>query len=843
MKHTHLILLILLSVFNISIPALQAQSIEKEMEAIHWEKTLKLPAVNDMPENKGLASMFAGFVGNELVMLGGANFPDKAPWEGGTKQWWRTLYAISPDLKNPTWFVQENFLPEAVAYGVSIQLPGGILCVGGCDESQCFDNVFLIHKNKNTFEIDTDWPALPTRLSNATGALINGYVYIAGGQESMVDEKASNHFFRLNVTNRSKGWEKLPSWPGKARGYAVSAAQSNGAETCFYLFSGRNYAGATLEPLEDGFVYNPRLGTWQVLAGTFPVMAGSAVPYGANHIVFLGGVPQLLPATTDHPGFDNTVRVYHTITRTLVEKEVAPYVLPVTTCLVKNKLSFYIVNGEIRPGVRTPDILKGELIPSVRSFGWLNYLVIVLYFISLSCIGYNFSKKQKSTDDYFKGGGKIPWWAVGLSIFATTLSAITFMAIPAKSYASDWSYLMMNAGIILVVPFIIYLFIPFFRKLNITTAYEYLEYRFNALIRVICSVTFILFQIGRMGIVLFLPAIALNVVTGLDIFLCITLMGLLSLAYTLSGGIEAVIWTDALQAVVLLGGAILVICIIASEIPGGIVQICTEAASDNKFSLGSFEMDWKQPTFWTVIVATFFTNLTTYGSDQTVVQRYLTTETVAKARYSVYTNVALAVPATVIFFFLGTALYVYYSHLPQDLSLTITDGDAILPWFIYSKLPDGVSGLLISGIFAAAMSTLSSSINSAATAYVTDIHSKIDPKAATDLKIAKRATFVLGIAGILFAYIMATWEIKSMWDEFNKILGLILGSMGGLFVLGMLTKRANASGALCGLIGSVFVQIIMIQTAAVHLLLYTTTGFISCFVIGYVASFFFKNKK
>lgn len=178
------------------------------------------------------------------------------------------------------------------------------------------------------------------------------------------------------------------------------------------------------------------------------------------------------------------------------------------------------------------------------------------------------------------------------------------------------------------------------------------------------------------------------------------------------------------------------------------------------------------------------------------------------------------------------------------MSLTITDGDAILPWHIYSELPQGVTGLLISGIFAAAMSTLSSSMNSAATAYIVDIHSKIVSKGTkSSLHAAKIATLLLGIAGIAFAYMMATWEIKSLWDEFNKILGIILGSLGGLFLLGMITRRANAAGALCGIIGSILVQLLMIRLQYVHLLLYTTTGFISCFVIGYIASLIIPGQK
>ena len=165
---------------------------------------------------------------------------------------------------------------------------------------------------------------------------------------------------------------------------------------------------------------------------------------------------------------------------------------------------------------------------------------------------YFFSKRQKSTNDYFKGGGRVPWWAAGLSIFGTALSAITFMAIPAKAYSADWSYIWLNAGILLVAPLIIYFLIPIYRKLNITSAYHYLELRFNVILRLIGSVSFILFQIGRMAVILFLPALAINVVTGINIYTCVLSMGLLSLLYTLMGGIEAVIWTDALQVIVLI---------------------------------------------------------------------------------------------------------------------------------------------------------------------------------------------------------------------------------------------------------------------------------------------------
>ena len=510
-------------------------------------------------------------------------------------------------------------------------------------------------------------------------------------------------------------------------------------------------------------------------------------------------------------------------------------------------------NGNLIYNVITSTLVTESAITdhSKEGFSWADIIVIILYFAALLCIGVFFSKRQKNANDYFKGGERIPWWAAGLSLFGTALSAITFMAIPAKAFSTDWSYMLFNVGIVLVAPVIMFIFIPFFRKLDITTAYQYLEIRFNSLIRVICSLAFIIFQVGRMGVVLFLPAIAINIVTGFNIFLCIALMGVFSILYTRMGGIEAVVWTDALQVVILLGGAIFAIFHIVAQIPGGWSETMTIAIDCSKLNLGDCSFDFTNPTVWTVLIATCFTNLTMYGTDQSMVQRYLTTSSKKAAQKSVLTNALLTIPATIIFFFIGTVLFVFYKTYPTELSPAMENVDAVFPYYIYTNLPKGLIGLLISGIFAAAMSTLSGSMNSAATAFEVDIRPKLFPKSVMatgaddkrwELKRAKKTTMIIGVLSLLFAFLMATWDINSLWDEFNTILGLILGSMGGLFFLGMVTKRANAKGALIGMVVSIIVQALVARYTPVYLLLYTTVGFVTCFVVGYVASLFFPTK-
>lgn len=844
-----------------------------------WKEFNELPPPPGEIKQHGLAGAFSGVVGNHLIVAGGANFPDALPWNGGEKKWWDHVYVRLLNAKETKWQVYAHKLPRPLAYGVSISLPEGLLCIGGSDAEKVYPDVFLMKYENSTIQFET-WPSLPVPLTNMAGALIDGKIYIAGGQQNMEKPAATRHFFVLDIGNKENGWKKLAPWPGPPRAFAVAAGQSNGFDNCFYLFSGRNFGSdVPLTILKDGYEYNPRKNSWKKLdtpaSPDFPVMAGTAIASGANHIIFFGGANgkrltkeyrlrqkinelrtgqaakdhedkvrkiqrQIKDLLENHPGFSKKVRLYHTITNTLIDFNTAPFDIPVTTNVVKANNKYLITSGEVRPGVRTPHVLSAEMKIAERSFGLANTIVTFLYFGILVLMGWHFSKRQKSSDDYFRAGGRLPWWAVGLSIFGTALSAITFMAIPAKAYATDWSYIIMNTGIIFVAPLIILLFIPFYRQLDITTAYEYLEKRFNLATRLITSISFILFQIGRMGIVLLLPSIALNVVTGIDIFLCIALMGILSLVYTMMGGIEAVVWTDALQVVILMGGAIYAVVYIILNIQGGVSALLTEGAASNKFDMASTAMNLKDPTLWTVLFATLFANITTYGTDQTMVQRYLTTSDKKTAAKSVWTNAVLTIPATLIFFFVGTALFVFYKMKPELLSPSIAEGDAIFPWFIYTQMPAGFAGLLISGIFAAAMSTLSSSMNSAATAYSIDIHFRFGWSKKKDrLWLARIFTLIIGATGILFAILMATWDIKSLWDEFQRILGLALGGLGGLFLLGLLTRRANGVGAVLGILGSILVQLWVMYTQPVHLLLYAGTGFVACFVIGYIGSLIF----
>ncbi len=862
-------------------------SIHAESRYFNFSSLPELPPNSGYSIQPGLAGPYVGMDGNVLIVAGGANFPDKLPWEGGIKVFYNEIFVLQKNGKEEySWSKMAEKIPFQSAYGGAVSTSFGLLCFGGNTTSDCISKSFFIHYIPETESVEIQpGPDLPIPLTNFAFANIDGSVYVAGGL-SELNAASGKHFFRLQMSGGNPidwVWEELPSWEGKPRAFAVGVGQSNGLTNCFYLFSGRNVQpGSDPEVLYDAYVYDPYLKSWSVLSEgkqkEFPVMAGTAFSVGASTIVFSSGAngelmkkqlsienniallkntdkdksqnemdslqAKLINHLNNHPGFGNQLTAFNTITQEIYNIGEVPETGQVTTAAVKWSDDVIIPSGEIRPGVRTPSVLKISIIKGARHLSILDILVIVFYFLILAWMGYFFSKRQKNTNDYFKGGGRVPWWAAGLSIFGTALSAITFMAIPSKTFSTDWSYFMLNMTIFLVAPIIVFVFIPFYRKMNITTAYEYLEKRFNLTVRLIGSLSFILFQIGRMGVVLFLPSIALNVVTGIDIFLCIGLMGIISLVYTMMGGIEAVIWTDVMQVFVLLGGALLSLILIVLSVDGGFVAIVERAADSHKFNIVDLTLSLKQPTVWVMLLGGIFANITTYGTDQTMVQRYLTTKSEKAAKKSVWTSAILTIPATLIFFFTGTALFAFYQNYPSELNPIFENNDAIFPWYIASQLPAGVSGLLIAGIFAAAMSTLSSSMNSAATAYSTDIHFRFGwNKKNNELKIARIATLLIGLIGIFFGLMMATMDVKSLWDEFQKILGLVIGSLGGVFLLGILSKKANSKGALIGITVSIVVQVFVAIYQPVHLIIYSATGVISCFVAGYLGSMILKNKK
>jgi SSS family transporter len=459
-------------------------------------------------------------------------------------------------------------------------------------------------------------------------------------------------------------------------------------------------------------------------------------------------------------------------------------------------------------------------------------------------IGFYFNRKNKDTDDYFRGGSQIPWWAAGCSIFATMLSSLTFTGLPSKAFAQDWVYAMGNMMIPVVAILAVYIALPLYRKLDVTSAYEYLENRFSRGVRLFGSASFTLFHIFRMSVVMSLTGLALAVATPLTPAESVVLMGALSILYCTLGGIEAVIWTDTIQTIVLMGGALLAIYFMTAGTDGGFLGATQMAMDANKFRFLNthWDMTSTQIALWVIIFGGIGQNVSSYTADQAVVQRYMTTSSSKLAARSIWTNAIMSVVATVLFFGIGTALFAFYQSNPQKLDPTITT-DQIFPLFIAMEMPVGVAGLIVAGIFSAAQSTVSTSMNSTATTLVTDFMRplKICQDEKGYLKAAKRTTFFIGTLGTLLGLVFVNPEIKSLFDTFIKIIGLFMGVLGGLFLLGFLTRKANSAGAMTGaILGTIFMFYLWKYTS-VNGYLYTSCGITVCFVSGYLTSLLTSN--
>jgi len=434
--------------------------------------------------------------------------------------------------------------------------------------------------------------------------------------------------------------------------------------------------------------------------------------------------------------------------------------------------------------------------------GKLDILVLFAYIVGVTVFGATFYRKANSTEGFTAAGRNLPGWAVGLSIFGTYLSSISFLALPGKSYTSNWNAFVFS----LTLPFAAWAasrwFAPLYRSTRDISAYAYLERRFGYWARAYAMVFYLLTQLARMGTILFLVALALQSLTGWDIRAVIIVAGVLVTFYTLVGGIEAVIWTDVVQAIVLSAGAIVSAIVLINGIPGGLSGLNSVSAPLDKFSLGSFAPDLATPTFWVVFAYGIVINLQNFGIDQSYIQRYQTARSLADARQSLWIGALTYLPISALFLFIGTALYAFYQLNPGMLSQEI-GGDRVFPYFIVNQLPAGLTGLLIASLSAAAMSSVDTSINSSATILLTDVYKRIVNPAADEtaqMRFLRITTLVLGIAGTGTALMMIS--IKSALDVWWNLAGIFSGGMLGLFLLGAISRKARSpQAAIAVLIG------------------------------------------
>jgi SSS family solute:Na+ symporter len=784
--------------------AQSSASAATRVSATTFEWQQQLP---DLPEP--LAGHSVGLSHGALLLVGGTRLPDDVPFELRTKKVVDTVWTFEPGA---TKWAAGAPLKRPQAYAAATIIDDRLIVAGGAGATRQYADVFTFEWLGPEHQLRSgQLPSMPLRIAMAGATSIGQTMFVVGGQGGLDDIGALRSVWALDLSAPKPAWRALPPLPGEGRILPVVTHQDGRLIVVSGAALRRTADGKVgRRYLTDAYSWTPSTGWTQLSDVPRPVVAAPALPVGQSHVMVFGGDD----GSRSHAD-RREILAYHLVTNT------------------------WTTVGELPAGLDpTLAVAMGvHLAPTNHSLSRLDYVVLAAYFIPLLFIGRYFARRSASTDDFFLGGRNVPWWAAGLSIFGTQISAITFLAIPAKAYSENWVFFVSNLCIVLVAPFVVYFYLPFFRGLNVTSAYEYLERRFDVVVRLLGSMSFIALHLARMAIVLLLPAFTLAAVTGIDVRVSILAMGLFSTLYTLQGGMSAVIWTDVLQVIVLLGAAFISLLIITLRVDGGLPEIVRVAHATGKLHMFNWSWSAMTTSVWVVIIGNFLANLVPYTADQAVVQRYLTTKNEAQAARAIWTNALLTIPTSVLFFGVGTALYVFYRTHPAALSPQIAT-DAIFSWFIAQQLPPGIAGVAVAGVFAAAMSTLSSGLNSMATAIVIDVQVRFDQDAsdATRLRLARWLTVGLGLLGTASALVMAAMTTGTLWDLFLRSVGLLGGGLAGVFALGIFTTRVSARGALSGLIASAIVLYLVQQYSALHFFLFAGIGMASCMLVGYLVS-------
>ena len=658
-------------------------------------------------------------------------------------------------------------------------------------------------------------PSLPVPLKSARAAVATDELYVAG-----IDAKGKSILFSIAPAAAGAQWQASAGWPGDAVPTALAAQTA----AVFVTVPGTNG--------ENILRWSSDLG-WED-KGRVPgrVLPGSARAIGQAHVIYLVG-------DSGGTGAASKMMTYQTITGSWATLP-ATDVIPASAAAAWNNGVLLAGPSGDGQGIAFSSL---QVQSSKVLLKWLDWVVMAIYLGAMVGIGLYFYLREKrgSTADFFVGGRSIPFWAAGISLYATNTSSISFIAIPAKAFETNWQYLTNNLIAVFGLMFVAVWIVPLLRRLDLMSVFTYLETRFHPVIRMLASALCIVMQIGsRMSVILFLPALAIATITGIDVVWSIWIMGGFTILYTALGGMKAVIWTDFVQVFVMMGGAIFAIGFIIFQINGGLPAFVATAMAGDKTHLLDFSFDLTKATVWGFIFLVLFDVVLTFPKDQVLMQRVLSTKSDKEAGRSIWAMAAIMIPGGFVFYTIGTALFVFYKDNPERMNPLLSI-DATFPLFIAAELPMGLTGLIIAGIFAAAMSTLSSIINSVATLASVDFYEKLakNPTPKKSVLFAELMTVAVGLVGIGVALLLTRYDIHSLFDVSIELAGLLGGGFAGAYTLGMFTRRANSQGVAIGIASSIALTLVAWSMDLVHPYFYLAISIMLCIVIGYLASLCF----
>jgi SSS family solute:Na+ symporter len=474
----------------------------------------------------------------------------------------------------------------------------------------------------------------------------------------------------------------------------------------------------------------------------------------------------------------------------------------------------------------------------------LDLAVIAAYLAGVTLFGLRFRGNPRTLKDYFLAGNTIPWWAIALSIVAAETSTLTIISVPGLAYEKDFRFLQIVLGYLVGRAIVSFLLIPQYFRGGLVTAYQLIERRFGQKLRILTAALFLITRTAAEGVRVFAVAIVVGIamsglLSGLSDFrrdICaIGIVSVLTLLYTFDGGMAAVIWTDVIQLAIYTGGTLVGFFTILRLVPGGWETVRAVAAGSGKFHIFSYSWSLSTTyTLWSGIIGGAFLTTASHGTDQLIVQRLLSARSERQSKIALLSSGAAILFQFSLFLLIGVMLFVFYKISPP--ATPFTRADAIYPVFIVSKMPHGISGLLISAILAAAMSNLSAALNSLSSTTVVDFYVRIFPTSSEErrVKVSRIATIAWGV--ILFGMALLARHGGTVLEMGLSIASVAYGSLLGVFLLGVLTRKTSEGGAMTGMLAGFLLNLYLWQFTKIAFTWYVAFGSLTTCVVGYGVS-------
>lgn len=465
----------------------------------------------------------------------------------------------------------------------------------------------------------------------------------------------------------------------------------------------------------------------------------------------------------------------------------------------------------------------------------LDLAIIAVYLAGITLFGLRFRKKQRSLRDYFLADRTIPWWAIALSIVAAETSTLTIISIPGLAYDTNMAFLQVVFGYLVARVIICIIFIPSYFRGEMYTAYQLIERRFGPHLRSLAAGLFLITRAAAEGVRVFAVSIVVGIAIGTGELTSIAIITLLTLIYTFEGGMAAVIWTDVIQMIIYIGGTLVGFITLLHLVPGGWSTIHAAAAAAGKLRIFDFTPTFSRTyTFWAGLIGGTFLTTASHGTDQLMVQRLLSAKNKSQSQGALLASGVFILVQFALFLLVGVALFVFYHHFPP--ATAFARSDRIFPTFIVRDMPRGISGLLIAAILAAAMSNLSAALNSLSSSSIVDFYLRRRPQASESrrLAVSRASTFVWAL--VLFGLAMLSQRGGRVVEVGLSIASVAYGALLGIFLLGLLTRRANERGAMVGMACGFAVELYIWLGTKVPWTWYVVIGTTITFTIGYIAS-------